>query len=125
MVVQLVCCSGGRTARVALDAEQEVGRDQQRLERVLNTVVEIAAALPVEVQERPDIRIRDRTAEGAMRETGEDVAGARLFGGRGGGLAHEDLRARRGIAAAGRLEWTAHDQHACFGCSAALRNFEA
>ena len=74
---------GGRpdVDRIAFDPEQEVGRDQHPLERVLHAGVEAAAAAAgaVEVHQRREVPGSDGTAVGAPRQRGQDLPRAGLL----------------------------------------------
>ena len=77
--------------RVELDAEQEVGRDQDALERQADAVLEPVAlllGLVVELQEAVDLLGPDRAAEGAAGEPGDDLAGG-LAGRQVGPVGHD------------------------------------
>jgi hypothetical protein len=68
-------CGGQHPRSVALDPEQEVGRDQHRLQREREAVLEAAAVLaPIlgQPHERRDLRLARRPPEGAARETSQD-----------------------------------------------------
>ena len=70
--------------RIALDAEQELRRDEQARQRFLNPPLEAALVVPgtVEPEQRVHVRIGDRPAIGPPGEGSQDFLRARLFVGR-------------------------------------------
>ena len=80
-IAQPVDVAGLGAGRLALDAEQELRRRQQRFERALDAGVEVALApaFAVDGQQRLDVGVGDRPAVGAPRQRGDDPARARLL----------------------------------------------
>ena len=89
-----------------LEAEDEVGARQNRLQREAHAGLEAARllALAIELHEFRGIELRERAPEGAGAEPGHDVASAgfRFFG--SGGPAGEDASPNRVLGNAGHLE---------------------
>ena len=118
-------CAGRVFRRILFDAEQEVGRDEQRLESALNTRVEIARlrcgqapALFIKREKRLDVCRGDRTPERAARERRQNRLGAGRFLFGRFRIAGENLRAACGRSAAGRPVRSADDQLPDVGCAA-------
>ena len=88
--------------RIALDPEEEVGRDEHAFQRKLDAGVEaaVAAAGPVEVHEGREVRRVDRPAIGAARQRRQDLRGAGVLVLRRRAVrpAGEDGAAARGVA---------------------------
>src|SRR5206468_1616732 len=81
--------AGRGVRRVALDAEQELGADQEPFEGLLNADIESAfgSAGRVERQQQIHVRTRCRTTVGPPRQRRKDSAYARQFCVLGGGWA--------------------------------------
>ena len=79
-VAHAVCGRRRRAGRLLLDADQEVRRRQDRLQRQPDARLEIAlaAAQPVDLQQRPNILLGHRTPIGPPRQRGDDLPRARL-----------------------------------------------
>ena len=89
---------GARGAgRLALDAQQELGRRQQCLDRPFDARLEVAgrASFLVDRDQRLDVGIGHRAAIRALRERAEDLSRTGLFLARGRRMAGEDALAAR------------------------------
>ena len=73
--------SGRRLRRVGFDAEQELGADEQPVERELDSLVEasLGATFTIEREQRPHVGRRHRPAKRAARERGQDPRRTCLF----------------------------------------------
>ena len=94
------------SVRVALDAQQELGRDEQRFQRPLDAGFEAALFVSgrVRQQQRVHVGAGDRPAEGAARQIRQDLPGARFFIRRPVRIAHENgLPAARVAVGVGHL----------------------
>ena len=100
--------AGRRSRRLALDAEQELGIDEDALEAPLNPGLEAAGAVPrlVEAQQGVEVSARHRPPPRPARQRREDLARARLLLGGGGGPADEDPLPARRLPRTGRVERT-------------------
>ena len=99
-IADAIDAAGRAARRILLDAEEEVGRNQQRAQRLLDAEIEIAlrAAAAIKSQQRLEVGIGHRTAEGAAAHAGQNGAGARFLVLRGGRAAHKDPGAAGRVA---------------------------
>ena len=83
-IAQRMDLAGLRVHRPGLDSEQELRHREQRFQPALDARLEVAlrAALAVRLEQRLDLRPGDRPAVRAARQRSENLARARLLGGR-------------------------------------------